>query len=207
MSQRCGFCGKGPFPTVPGLHKHIGQSVKCRQASKKEFGKYVDDVCHEHLPSTADAASFVDEQMGVSNLVEPSSTLDTDINQAGVDCTANENLTPSSPLQSRRATVEEVPDEEAPLPPSTEPTRKEAVFVESFPEEAKAGAAWRTGISQFTSIHRTQEAAGDGKWGPFEDEDEWQLAEWLIKNVGQKQTDTYLKLPIVSQTVMLLTKH
>jgi hypothetical protein len=116
-------------------------------------------------------------------------------------------LIPSSPLQSCRATVEEVPDEEAPLPLSTEPTHKEAVFVESFPEEAKAGAAWRTGISHFTSIHCTQEAAGDGKWGPFEDEDKWQLAEWLIKNVSQKQTDTYLKLPIMSQTVMLLTKH
>jgi hypothetical protein len=63
------------------------------------------------------------------------------------------------------------------------------------------------GISHFTSICHTQEAAGDGKWGPFEDEDEWQLAEWLIKNVSQKQTNTYLKLSIMSETVTLLTKH
>jgi hypothetical protein len=180
------------------LHKHIGQSIKCRQAAKKEFGNYVDNVCREHLPSTADTASSVDEQM--------SSTFDTDISQAGVDWIAGKNLIPS-PLptrsQTHRATVEEVPDESAPLPQFPEPTSKEAVFVESFPEQAKAGAAWRTGISHFTSIRSTQEAVGDGKWGPFEDEEEWQLAEWLIKNVGQKQTDTYLKLPIVSETVIL----
>ena len=34
--------------------------------------------------------------------------------------------------------------------------------------------------------------------GPFEDEDEWQLAKRLIQNIGQKQTDVFLKLPIVS---------
>ncbi len=36
------------------------------------------------------------------------------------------------------------------------------------------------------------------EWGPFADEDEWQLAEWLLKNVGQMQADAFLKLPIVS---------
>ena len=39
---------------------------------------------------------------------------------------------------------------------------------------------------------------GGSHWGPFEDEDEWQLAEWLIRYVSQKQTDTFLKLLIVS---------
>ena len=33
--------------------------------------------------------------------------------------------------------------------------------------------------------------------GPFRD-DEWELAKWLIKNVGHNQADTSLKLPIVS---------
>ena len=32
--------------------------------------------------------------------------------------------------------------------------------------------------------------------GPFEDEEEWQLAEWLIQNVSQRQMDNFLKLPI-----------
>ena len=33
---------------------------------------------------------------------------------------------------------------------------------------------------------------------PFEDQAEWDLACWLIRNVGQKSIDEYLKLPIVS---------
>jgi hypothetical protein len=57
-------------------------------------------------------------------------------------------------------------------------------FVEQYPADAKVGAA----MPNFESIHGAQEAAGDGIWGPFEDE-KWQLAEWLIENVGQKQTD------------------
>jgi hypothetical protein len=47
-------------------------------------------------------------------------------------------------------------------------------------------------------LDEEQKREGGSRWGPFEDEDEWQLAEWLIRNVGQKQTDIFLKLPIVS---------
>jgi hypothetical protein len=28
--------------------------------------------------------------------------------------------------------------------------------------------------------------------------EEWSLAQWLVKNLGQTQTDEFLKLPIVS---------
>jgi hypothetical protein len=35
-------------------------------------------------------------------------------------------------------------------------------------------------------------------WTPLEDEDDWQLAEWLVKNVGQNSIDEFLKLPVVS---------
>ncbi|KAF8223722.1 hypothetical protein L208DRAFT_1315423, partial [Tricholoma matsutake] len=43
-----------------------------------------------------------------------------------------------------------------------------------------------------------QENQGEHTWAPFEDQAEWDLACWLIKNVGQKSIDEYLKLPIVS---------
>ena len=39
---------------------------------------------------------------------------------------------------------------------------------------------------------------GDDPWAPFKDKEEWELAQWLITNVGQNATDKYLKLPIVS---------
>ena len=50
----------------------------------------------------------------------------------------------------------------------------------------------------FEQIRKEQQETGSSKWGPFKDQDEWELAEWLLKNVGQKQTDDFLKLNIVS---------
>ncbi|KAJ3487621.1 hypothetical protein NLI96_g3382 [Meripilus lineatus] len=34
-------------------------------------------------------------------------------------------------------------------------------------------------------------------WGPFQDEDEWELAKWLIKNVGHNQAEEFLKLQAI----------
>ncbi|KAG1883656.1 hypothetical protein F4604DRAFT_1878919 [Suillus subluteus] len=51
-----------------------------------------------------------------------------------------------------------------------------------------------------TKFHRIQaelENSGKGMWGPFQDEDEWELAKWLIQNVDQNQTDKFLRLPII----------
>lgn len=70
-------------------------------------------------------------------------------------------------------------------------------YVEEFDTTHKAGAAWGQQIPLFESIWLNQKQEGICQWGPFDGEEEWELAEWLIKNVGQKQTDTFLKLPIV----------
>ena len=132
----------------------------------------------------------------IDNLMEPP-MVNTYVNEP------DQNSIPSPHHQPRRPTVEEVPDEDAPLPPLSTPA-SHAVFVEPFPEEGKARAVWGTGTLHFESICHAQESAGDAKWGPFEDEEEWQLAKWLISNVSKKQTDAYLRLPIVSQTAQLL---
>ena len=71
-------------------------------------------------------------------------------------------------------------------------------YIEIFPEEYLAGATWGRGKPLFESLDEEQKSKGGSRWTPFEDEDEWQLAEWLIRNVGQKQTDAFLRLPIVS---------
>lgn len=50
--------------------------------------------------------------------------------------------------------------------------------------------------SYFERVREEQKTA-DNLWAPFADEEEWELAQWLITNVGQNATDKYLKLPIV----------
>ncbi|KAH7904475.1 hypothetical protein BJ138DRAFT_1019119, partial [Hygrophoropsis aurantiaca] len=38
-------------------------------------------------------------------------------------------------------------------------------------------------------------------WGPFATNDEWELAKWLIKNVGHNQAENFLKLNIIQSKV------
>ncbi|KAG2031754.1 hypothetical protein BDR03DRAFT_840265, partial [Suillus americanus] len=48
----------------------------------------------------------------------------------------------------------------------------------------------------FERYRTYQEEEGEDPWSPFEDVEEWDLAQWLVKNLGQTRTDEFLKLPI-----------
>lgn len=87
-----------------------------------------------------------------------------------------------------RVTIEEVVDEE------------NFWFVEEFAEEAQAGATFGKGPTTFQAIRDDQVLRGAEVLGPFASDDEWELAKWLIKNVGHNQMEAFLKLPIVSLT-------
>jgi hypothetical protein len=108
------------------------------------------------------------------------------------DSETSEPPAPSPPPQAPstnpyRTTIEEIPDEDA----------HSESHIEYFPEDRKAGAGWGYDVPLFESIRREQEESGTSQWGPFNSKEEWELAEWLIRNVGQKQTDAFLKLSIV----------
>ncbi|KAJ7186339.1 hypothetical protein GGX14DRAFT_309528, partial [Mycena pura] len=51
----------------------------------------------------------------------------------------------------------------------------------------------------FESIRAEQTARGVSQFSPFRDEDDWDLAHWLAKNVNQGAADEYLKLNITRQ--------
>lgn len=187
-TRQCGFCGKGPFPSVPGLNCHIQQSVACHRASQKEFGSYRDNIWH------SDRRSIRPENVPLpeDNNDDWGLDLDQDINDTMfVPQPAFPAELPTPVDVPRQASVEEVPDEGEP----------ESHYVEEFPIEQKAGAAWGRGRPKFEEIREKLEADAT-PWGPFEDQEEWELAEWLMKNVGQTQADHFLKLPIVSQPCM-----
>ncbi|KAG2099222.1 uncharacterized protein F5147DRAFT_640620 [Suillus discolor] len=84
----------------------------------------------------------------------------------------------------RRVTVEDVEDEEGTY------NRR---FFEGYPN---AGRPIEEGKTVFESYCQYKEDEGEDVWAPFADEEEWGLAEWMIKNLGQTRTDEYLKLPI-----------
>ncbi|KZT18788.1 hypothetical protein NEOLEDRAFT_1079352 [Neolentinus lepideus HHB14362 ss-1] len=55
--------------------------------------------------------------------------------------------------------------------------------------------------TRFERILREQQERGAGVFDPFKDEEEWQLARWLVTHVGQTATDSFLKLPIIRNRV------
>ena len=69
-------------------------------------------------------------------------------------------------------------------------------YVEEYP--GRAGEALRQEKTQFEIVQEKHHLEGKTPWELFASREEWGLVEWLMKNVGQKSTDDYLQLPIVS---------
>ncbi|KAI0728335.1 hypothetical protein C8Q72DRAFT_875895 [Fomitopsis betulina] len=109
-------------------------------------------------------------------------------NDSCPDATSDGDITSHSEDAHR-----DVPDEalEAHLAP-------EARYSQSFPKQKQAGFSFGESPTRFESI-RNEEIFKEGHavYGPFADEDEWELVKWLIKNVGHTQADKFLRLPII----------
>lgn len=78
-------------------------------------------------------------------------------------------------------------------------------FVEKYPEEAATILEGREGL--FETWRKEDRRVGDGnRWAPFANKNEWELAQWLMKNVGQNKIEEFFKLGLVC-TVTLLMRH
>ena len=88
--------------------------------------------------------------------------------------------------QSKRARVEEVDDEEA---------GGLCRWVQEFEGAAEELADSKT---LFDKLREQQEAMCEPPLAPFVDKDEWELAQWLMKNVTQTATEQFLKMKGVS---------
>jgi len=95
---------------------------------------------------------------------------------------------PPAEAERIRATVEDAEDEGL----------RSAYYIKEFPANLGAGAVWGDEVPFFEKIRQEQVENGSSRWGPFEDQDEWELAQWLIRNIGQNQIDAFLNLNIVS---------
>ncbi|KAG1762797.1 Zn-finger domain-containing protein, partial [Suillus placidus] len=87
---------------------------------------------------------------------------------------------PAAP-KHQRVTIEEVEDED---------------HTRYFEQCAGAGQTLREGQTGFERFQQYKEGMGEDQWAPFYDGEEWGLAEWLVKSLGQTRTDDFLKLPI-----------
>ena len=100
-------------------------------------------------------------------------------------------IPPPEPHQgspSWRATVEDADNEDG----ACDHKR----YIEPF--LGPAGEALRREKTSFEILQQEHQSEGKVSWEPFANKAEWELVVWLIKNFGQKSTDEYLQLPIVS---------
>lgn len=90
----------------------------------------------------------------------------------------------------RRTTVEDVT--------ATEQGQSPRTYSQPFPSAHYAGAAFGSSRTSFNTIRDEQILNNTDIWGPFQNADEWELAKWLVKNVGHTQAESFLKLAMVS---------
>ena len=84
-------------------------------------------------------------------------------------------------------------------------TPRNEQFIESYPGEAG------NGLRQLKTLYevwlQNQREEEKIPWFPFTSKQEWELAKWLLKNVGQKSADKFPKLPIVNQNFEAFIKN
>jgi hypothetical protein len=72
-------------------------------------------------------------------------------------------------------------------------------FIEDFPRAAGTPQAGMRKNTTFEKIRIENEQAQKSHWNPFNDQNEWELARWLMTTgVSQNNREAFLKLPIVS---------
>lgn len=88
--------------------------------------------------------------------------------------------------QSKRVRVEEVEDEDS--------CQR---WAREFP--GRAGEVLGESKTVYEEIRENQEAMKESPYAPFIDDEEWDLARWLMKNVNQTATEEFLKMKGVSR--------
>ena len=191
MSFKCPFCPRR-LATNQGLTLHISQTQTCRDrlnAFYDNLNAQLEQAGPSSMESDEDAQREgvdvnIDVEMGHNESSSP----------PDISADVPDDSAPSpSPQRGRRATVEDVPDEDEALK-----LPQDEVWIDNYDEERLAGATGEPCKTSFQFHRDQQKAAGLEPWSPFETEDEWELAQWLVSaGVSQKKIDALLKLKMV----------
>ncbi|KAF8870236.1 hypothetical protein BD779DRAFT_1455790 [Infundibulicybe gibba] len=97
----------------------------------------------------------------------------------------NTSHNPTTPTKRTRVEIEDVENEDD--------ARNTSRWTEHYPTAAKT---FGRGQTKFQEWHDHQKREHEEAWAPFDNVEEWDLAQWLMNNVGQTSIDEFLKLPI-----------
>lgn len=186
--SRCHYCGKA-FQNPRAVNHHISASNSCSR-------ERLNDLIRNENPS----ASPSPKRLKRESVNEPEGGLDGDLAGLENDFGMGDDFV--FPLPPREVSEELGDGAGAGAGGNTYP--KNERFIESYPGEA--GNGLRKSKMDFEIWLKNQRDEEKIPWFPFASEQEWALAKWLLNNVGQKSTDDFLKLPIVSQVSEALKK-
>lgn len=202
----CPTCAGG-FGTISALHRHQARNPQCLEGRRQQRDAIftelraqlntADSPGHLHseaAPAFVGPAAISDDAPIDETIMAEGGAMDVDTpsnnnNDAMArDAGPEEEAVGDQDACRPRVTMEEIPDDGE-------------VWVEEFPlftpDGPNAGAPRAQSKTAFEVIRDDQILQGAEILGPFESEDEWQLAKWLIKNVGHNQAEAFLRLPIV----------
>jgi hypothetical protein len=174
--KRCQFCWKA-FATQRAVNQHISASIICLKEWQKDIVKDNNRSRKRRRINSPESSSLDDSDLPHDNPDLP--------NDEPMDYWGDDN---------NQGNVEDADDRLGDEDNLASPKR----YVEPFPEPA--GVALRREKTRFENLLERQQLEEKAPWEPFASRTEWELVEWLMKNVGQKSIDEYLKLPIVSRT-------
>jgi hypothetical protein len=200
----CKYCGE-PFTTAANVQKHQSQARDCLKKVEEEFqeisrlrrerrangSRLPFSACgNTDFGPTAEAETEVEMQLPSDNILVVTA------GQEQAETELHGELVIDWDATAPRRMVE-VEDEDV--------YSRNNVKRTAFPikDGSKPGHAYNLGKTAFQSIRDVQIHKNDELLGSFKDNAEWELAKWLITNVGHAQADTLLKLPIVSQSYIL----
>ncbi|PSR79713.1 hypothetical protein PHLCEN_2v6899 [Hermanssonia centrifuga] len=90
------------------------------------------------------------------------------------------------------------------LPASTKADPPGTRYIDNFPSQSLAGCTYGTGQTAFDKIADKSTSQSGHLWESFANENDWKLAQWLVKNVGHNQAEEFLKLNTIKMNVVSL---
>ncbi|KAH9831721.1 Zn-finger domain-containing protein [Rhodofomes roseus] len=178
LNHYCGLCGK-QLPTASGVNKHVQNTPGCRAKWERQVRRLPAVSVFEDAPQTDENTApdvAMEPAVGDQRDVGEDAAMNVDdMQEDPVMVEDEEDLRPHNPY---RATVEDVEDED------------EGFFAPCVADALKQAK------TQFETYRDATQASGEGDYFPFADAEEWGLAEWLVKHLGQTRTEEYLQLPI-----------
>ncbi|KAI0690630.1 hypothetical protein BC835DRAFT_1280656 [Cytidiella melzeri] len=182
----CSFCARS-FPTRASVGQHVANNKSCRERRDTELAALSREHSY-HAFGASPGNSATQRQYTPTTDVQCELLL-TDINEPHTaraqDLDADPDAQPPAPI-SHVSTDETVLHDSAPR------------YAQPSPPHLAAGASFGTGRTGFEKIRDKQIWRGEKVWGSFDSEEDWELAKWLVTNVGHAQAESFLKLGIVS---------